>query len=266
MKETFYQPLENQRLLCYSQLHSELSDLLLAPVLNRYHHLNSSHNSQRNISLAIDVGCEVGQVSNRLSEFSDQVLAVDLAPEMINLARQCNSKPNVQYEVCSADRLTTKCVRNKADVVIAAMAGHFFDTEQFYEEAELCLSPGGIIGIVGFWCRGFLSENLRERYVFDHFIQQQLAKNEDPEATTACAKVMSLYLDMNIPRNVPKPVFRLHQKMEVDWSRMDVEAYFYANRHIIGGDSAPIEEFVASEIFNEPQRCLLHVFGWIWQV
>jgi SAM-dependent methyltransferase len=52
----------------------------------------------------LEVGCGTGTFARALAERSEQVLAVDLSPRMVEVARARSKRhPNIEYEVADAD-------------------------------------------------------------------------------------------------------------------------------------------------------------------
>src|SRR3989442_7937368 len=63
---------------------------------------------------ALEIGCGTGAFSRRLAQHAQKVLALDLSPEMIRIARQCSTQfSNIEFQV--------------ADVIVWNFPGETFD-------------------------------------------------------------------------------------------------------------------------------------------
>jgi ubiquinone/menaquinone biosynthesis C-methylase UbiE len=97
----------------------------------------------------LDVGCGTGILSPWLSQAvgpSGKVVAVDLSPRMIALAREKRRLPNVEYRV--VDFLDLAPADGRFDLVMVYSAfPHFFDRTAFFAKAVSLLEPGGLLAI-----------------------------------------------------------------------------------------------------------------------
>lgn len=88
---------------------------------------------------AIDLGCGSGRVAHVLAKHYEQVRAIDLSPEMIEVAKRKRPHPRITFE--AAD-LTT--VTGQYDLVISMMTlHHLTDVEGTLKHIASLVKPGG---------------------------------------------------------------------------------------------------------------------------
>jgi SAM-dependent methyltransferase len=90
--------------------------------------------------LAWDAGTGNGQAAVALAEYFDHVVATDFSEGQIASAMH---HPQVEYQVRPSDHSGLPVA--SADLVTAAQALHWFDTDRFFEEVGRVLRPGGVI-------------------------------------------------------------------------------------------------------------------------
>jgi ubiquinone/menaquinone biosynthesis C-methylase UbiE len=89
--------------------------------------------------LAIDLGCGSGRIAHVLAKHYEKVRAIDLSPEMIELAQRKRPHPRIAFE--AAD-LTT--VTGQYDLVISMMTLHHLpDVEATLGHIASLVKPGG---------------------------------------------------------------------------------------------------------------------------
>ena len=92
----------------------------------------------------LEVGCGDGRVTRRLAQRARSVLALDLSPEMIRLARTRSSGvTNVEYQV--ADLLATSLPPVAFDAVIAFTVLHHLPVTETLSVLTRALRPGGML-------------------------------------------------------------------------------------------------------------------------
>jgi SAM-dependent methyltransferase len=93
---------------------------------------------------ALEVGCGAGGFTRRLAQRADRVLGIDLAPEMIRLARERSAAcPNVAYEV--ADVMTRPLPVASFDVIASIATLHHVPMESVLLRLRDALRPGGTL-------------------------------------------------------------------------------------------------------------------------
>ncbi len=98
-------------------------------------------------SLAVDVGCGSGQVTERLAGRFERVLGIDSSPEQIAEAENTRPK-NLEYLV--GDEELKSVSDESVDFLSAFSSAHWFDIETFYQAASRVLTPGGVFALVCF--------------------------------------------------------------------------------------------------------------------
>ncbi len=92
----------------------------------------------------LEIGCGWGDFARYLAGRSSHVLAVDLSPEMIRVAREQNAGfPNIEFQV--ADAMEYPYPPDTFDLVISFMTFHHLPLEQIMEKARYTLKPGGVL-------------------------------------------------------------------------------------------------------------------------
>lgn len=96
---------------------------------------------------ALDIGCGTGAFSRRLAERSDRVVALDLSPQMIRLARErsrCYS--NIEFHV--ADATTWDFPLERFDCVASLATLHHLPIEEMLLKMKGALRPGGVLVVL----------------------------------------------------------------------------------------------------------------------
>ena len=92
-----------------------------------------------------DCACGNGQASLGLAEKFDLVYATDASAQQIE---QAAPHPRIRYSVAPAE--ASGLPDHSVDAVLVAQAIHWFDFEQFYDEVERVVRPGGLFVAVGY--------------------------------------------------------------------------------------------------------------------
>ena len=96
---------------------------------------------------ALDIGCGTGAFSRRLAERSDRVVALDLSPQMIQIARErskCYS--NIKFQV--ADATTWEFPLERFDCVASLATMHHLPIEEMLPKMKGALRPGGALVVL----------------------------------------------------------------------------------------------------------------------
>jgi SAM-dependent methyltransferase len=123
-----------------------------------YHNFLLQHLPPRCYS-ALEIGCGTGGFARRLAERSDQVLAFDLSPEMIRLARERSAEfPNIDFQ------LTDICDQTLPDESFDCIASiatlHHLPYAEILLKMKAALKPGGILLILDLFEPAGLSDFL----------------------------------------------------------------------------------------------------------
>ena len=105
---------------------------------------------------ALDVGCGSGQSTKGLLTYYDKVLGVDRSASQIAMAPK--DIPNMSFKRGSAEDLYF--VDNESvDLITAASASHWFDTDLFYSEMWRLLKPDGVFAEYNYFSIHLTLEN-----------------------------------------------------------------------------------------------------------
>jgi SAM-dependent methyltransferase len=96
---------------------------------------------------ALDLGCGSGDFARLLASRVERVLAVDLSPQMIALARQ-RSQGIANLEFQQMDALDWQWPENRFDCIVSITCLHHLPMEPMIEKIKAALRPGGVLLIV----------------------------------------------------------------------------------------------------------------------
>ena len=90
----------------------------------------------------LEVGCGHGALTRHVSQRADSVVALDLSPEMIRVARaRSTGQTNIEYRV--ADITTSELPEAAFDVVISVAAMHHVPLAETVRRLASAVRPGG---------------------------------------------------------------------------------------------------------------------------
>jgi len=96
---------------------------------------------------ALEVGCGKGEFSRRLAERSKQVLALDLSPEMIRIAREQSTRcPNIEFQI--ADVMSYDLPPEGFDCIASLATLHHLPLREILLKMKAALKPGGVLLIL----------------------------------------------------------------------------------------------------------------------
>jgi len=96
---------------------------------------------------ALEVGCGTGGFARRLAERGEHVLAADLSPEMIRLARERSARfPNIEYEL--ADIQKRPLPDETFDCIASIATLHHVPYGETLLKMKKALKPGGVLLIL----------------------------------------------------------------------------------------------------------------------
>jgi SAM-dependent methyltransferase len=99
------------------------------------------------IERALDVGCGAGFTSRQLARRSQHVLAIDLSPRMIELARQRSAGvSNLSFEV--ADVMSMKLPCGAFGCVVSVSTLHHLPMEPALRRLRELVGPGGVLCVL----------------------------------------------------------------------------------------------------------------------
>jgi len=107
---------------------------------------------------AVDVGCGTGQLSIRLANKFQNVIACDISADQI-----CNALKHDRIEYAVAPAHALPCENNSADMITVAQAAHWFNLAAFYKEVERIAAPNAILALISYGVMS-IEGPLRERF------------------------------------------------------------------------------------------------------
>jgi ubiquinone/menaquinone biosynthesis C-methylase UbiE len=109
---------------------------------NNHYHSYLMKRVPSNCRTALEIGCGMGTFSRLLAERSEQVLALDLSPQMIRLAEERSKQyPNINFEV--ADALTREFRDEEFDCIVSIATLHHLPMETMMRKIKRMLKVGG---------------------------------------------------------------------------------------------------------------------------
>jgi len=121
------------------------------------HYLNYLlRHAPAHLGAALDIGCGKGELSRQLAVRSKHVLAIDLSPEMIRLAREhSRTFSNIEFQL--ADVLTCDLPAANFDCVASIATLHHLPLRDTIQKMKAALKPGGVLLILDLFAqRGVL--------------------------------------------------------------------------------------------------------------
>jgi SAM-dependent methyltransferase len=110
---------------------------------NHYHSFLLQHLPD-NCAEALEIGSGTGAFSRLLAEHCGHILGLDLAPEMVRLARERSAEfLNLEYQV--ADVLELEFPREKYGCIASIATLHHLPLEALLAKAKDALQPGGVL-------------------------------------------------------------------------------------------------------------------------
>jgi len=110
---------------------------------NHYHSFLLKHVPQ-NCENALEIGCGTGAFARQLANRCQRVMAIDLSPEMIRVARSRSGKiENLQFHV--ADAMSWHFPHSHFDFVCAIATLHHLDQRELLIKIRHSLKPRGVL-------------------------------------------------------------------------------------------------------------------------
>lgn len=110
---------------------------------NHYHKFLLSH-VPNDCRTALEIGCGTGAFARLLAGCAQRVVAIDLSPEMIRVARaRSTSQENIEFQV--ADITTWDSPSDEFDCVVAIATLHHVPLTPVLEKIKASLRAGGVL-------------------------------------------------------------------------------------------------------------------------
>lgn len=107
----------------------------------------------------LEIGCGTGAFARRLAERSQQVLALDLSPEMIRIARERSAQfSNIEFQL--ADVRDSPFHIGSFDCIASIATLHHLPFPEMLLKMEAALKPGGILLVLDLFEPAGLSDSL----------------------------------------------------------------------------------------------------------
>lgn len=136
----------------------------------------------------LDLGCGTGEFSRLLTKCADRVVAIDLSPKSIFIARQKSQQyTNIDFQV--ADILKWKFPVDKFDAIVSIATIHHLPLEELLPILKAALKPGGKLLILDLLKYENLQDSLSDAIAVPLNWIYELLKNKhiklSPEAVEA---------------------------------------------------------------------------------
>lgn len=125
-----------------------------------YHKLLLNYIPER-CRIILEIGCGTGRFSRLLASRAEKVLAVDLSPQMIRLAKERSKLyPNIDF--IEGDAATFHLPNNQFDCIATLTTMHHLPIESILEKIKKALKPGGVFVCLDLYQRANLTD-----WIFD---------------------------------------------------------------------------------------------------
>jgi len=109
---------------------------------NNYYYDFLLKNLPPNPQHILEIGCGIGTLSRLLAKRSRQVAAIDLSPEMLDIAENLSkSHTNIDFQL--ADILETSFPDEHFDAIVSVATFHHLPLEKVLPKLKKALKPGG---------------------------------------------------------------------------------------------------------------------------
>jgi ubiquinone/menaquinone biosynthesis C-methylase UbiE len=127
----------------------------------------------------LEIGCGTGEFSRLLAQRAEKVLAIDLSPQMIRLAKaRSELYPNIDF--VTGDVMTYQLPDNQFDCIATLTTIHHLPTETILRKIRKALKPGGIFVCLDLYQRSNLSDLLFDSVAYPANLFLRLIKTGKP--------------------------------------------------------------------------------------
>jgi len=127
----------------------------------------------------LEIGCGTGEFSRLLAARAEKVLAVDLSPQMIRLARE-RSRLHANVEFVEADVMSYQLPDEEFDCVATLTTLHHLPAEPILRKVRDALKPGGVFVCLDLYQRSDLSDWLFDGVAYPASVLLRLLKTGRP--------------------------------------------------------------------------------------
>jgi ubiquinone/menaquinone biosynthesis C-methylase UbiE len=146
---------------------------------NAHYHARLLNQIPQRCRRILEIGCGTGEFSRLLAARAESVLAVDLSPQMIRLARE-RSELHANVEFVNADVLTYQLPDEHFDCVATLTTLHHLPAERALGIIKKTLKPGGVFVCLDLYQRSNLSDLLFDCVAYPANILLRLLKTGRP--------------------------------------------------------------------------------------
>src|ERR1051325_1297997 len=107
----------------------------------------------------LEVGCGTGTFARLLAERAEKVLAIDLSPRMIRLAKE-RSRSHANIEFLEGDVMAQRFSDEQFDCVATLTTLHHLPLEEILKKVRSALKPGGLFVCLDLYRRSTLTDLL----------------------------------------------------------------------------------------------------------
>lgn len=170
----------------YSKYRPSYSTKLFETIYNFHEQNNGEFN------LAVDIGTGTGQVAVELSNKFKKIYGIDNLEEMINNAIK---KDNIIYKLSSAENLPFE--NNSVDMITVATAFHYFNHDEFFNEAKRILKENGTLAIFGYYFPEI--KNIKNKIEVNKVLNKLISDILEINLNEKAKYIKNLYRDINFP-------------------------------------------------------------------
>jgi SAM-dependent methyltransferase len=135
----------------------------------------------------LEIGCGTGTFSRLLAQRSNRVIAIDLSPKMIEVAkRQCESYTNIDFQV--ADILQWEFPVEHFDAIASIATFHHLPLESLLPSLKTTLKPGGKLVVLDLVEHEIVRDSLSDVIAVPLSWIFQLLKNQRIKPTPEAAE------------------------------------------------------------------------------
>jgi ubiquinone/menaquinone biosynthesis C-methylase UbiE len=114
-----------------------------------------------NCEKVLEIGCGTGSFSRLLSQRAENVLALDLSPEMIRIAKQrSEGYSNIEYK--KADVMECEFLKHQFDCIVSIATLHHLPLEEILRKIKAWLKPNGILLVLDLYEAKGVGDLVRE--------------------------------------------------------------------------------------------------------
>ncbi|KAL1963017.1 hypothetical protein VTN77DRAFT_8765 [Rasamsonia byssochlamydoides] len=177
----------------------------------------------------VDVGCGPGHATRDLAAKFAHAVGLDAGEEMIQTARRLGgttaSGEPVLFEVCEAEKIADAegVERGGVDLLISAMAVHWFSMPEFWDQAAQLVRPGGTVALwtcASIFCHPSTPNAAAVQQALDHLEKDILQPYKLPPNRPS----RDMYDNLPLPWTVDPPVAAFPESGFVrhEWDRNGV--------------------------------------------